>query len=156
MNDPNAKLTIELVPKTQWFTNVRSQVSKEDWDYLRRESYKSAGYRCEICGGVGDSHPVECHEIWNYDDNDLIQKLEGLISLCPSCHEVKHIGLTQLRGKYEQARKHMSFVNRWGDERCEYYVDLCFIEWKFRSRFEWDLDLTWLTDKGIKFKNEGD
>jgi hypothetical protein len=26
---------------------------------------------------------MECHEIWEYNDEDKIQKLIGLISLCP-------------------------------------------------------------------------
>ena len=43
------KLTIELVPSTAWFTNVRSEVSKAKWDKIRRKSYKHADYKCEIC-----------------------------------------------------------------------------------------------------------
>ena len=28
------KLTIELVPSTAWYSNVRSNVSKEEWDKI--------------------------------------------------------------------------------------------------------------------------
>ena len=59
------KLTIELVPKTAWYKNVRSEVSKDRWDELRKECYRNANYKCEVCGGTGPKWPVECHEIWH-------------------------------------------------------------------------------------------
>ncbi len=61
-------LTVELVPQTCWYTNVRSNVPAEDWERLRKFVFKLAGYRCEICGGRGDKWWVECHEQWEYDD----------------------------------------------------------------------------------------
>ena len=60
IENTSPRLTIELVPSTCWFSNVRSNISKQDWDRLRKETYKKANYRCEICGGVGRNHPVEC------------------------------------------------------------------------------------------------
>jgi hypothetical protein len=81
------KLTIELIPKTCFFSNVRTLLPKKYWDLLRRSSYAKAGYKCEICGESGKNqgykHEVECHEIWEYNDRLKIQKLLGLVSLCP-------------------------------------------------------------------------
>ena len=83
----NYKLTIELVPKTSWYSNVRSNVSKNEWDIIRKKSYEHAGHVCEICGDIGTNqgvkHNVECHEIWDYNDETNEQTLGGLISLCP-------------------------------------------------------------------------
>ena len=64
------KLTIELVPQSSWGNNLRSEanLSKGQWDKLRKESYRKANYKCEICGEKGPKWPVECHEIWHYDD----------------------------------------------------------------------------------------
>src|SRR3972149_12027864 len=93
------RLTIELVPGTTWFSNLRSILPKEDWDALRRPAYRLAGYRCEICGGRGDRYPVAAHEVWKYDVRKHIQRLIRLIALCPACHEVKHIGLAGGRGR---------------------------------------------------------
>ena len=59
------KLTIELVPQTAWYSNVRSNVTKSEWDVLRKACYKAAGYKCEVCSGKGPKHPVECHEMWS-------------------------------------------------------------------------------------------
>ena len=88
-------LSIELIPSTCHFSNVRTTVKAKEWDKIRLMSYKSAGNKCEICGDTGKNqgykHNVECHEIWEYDDKNHVQKLIGLISLCPTCHQVKHI-----------------------------------------------------------------
>src|ERR1044071_5919999 len=97
------KLTIELVPKTCWCSNLRDHLSKEEWDVVKKYTSKNAGYICEICSGKGDKWPVECHEIWLYDDKRKIQTLERTIALCPSCHEVKHFGLASINGRSEQA-----------------------------------------------------
>ena len=66
-----------------WYTNVRSNVSAEDWERLKRITFQRAGSRCEICGGRGPQWLVECHESWHYDDVHHIQKLGGLLELSP-------------------------------------------------------------------------
>lgn len=136
------KLTIELVPQTCWYSNVRSNVTKKEWDRLRKLSYQAAGHKCEICKGVGPKHPVECHEIWQYENG--IQKLEKLISLCPSCHEVKHIGRSQIVGKGEKALKHLSKVNNISIEEANEYIKEASIIWNKRSQQEWELDISYL------------
>ncbi|MBW1729023.1 MAG: HNH endonuclease [Deltaproteobacteria bacterium] len=137
-------LTIELVPRTAWYKNLRSELSKEQWDELRRASYKAAGYRCEICGGKGDKWPVEAHEIWEYDDKKHIQKLIGIISLCPLCHKVKHIGLAQMNGEYDIVLRHLAKVNGWDLEEAEDYINKQINKWKDRSQYEWELNIDWL------------
>jgi 5-methylcytosine-specific restriction endonuclease McrA len=140
------KLTIELVPQTCWFSNIRDHVNKPTWDILRRHTYKQAKYKCEICGGVGSKHPVECHEIWHYDDEKYIQKLIALIALCPNCHQVKHIGLARVRGKEDEAKKHLAKVNNWSNLEVENYLTTVWNQWQKRSQVEWKLDLSWLED----------
>ena len=138
------KLTIELVPKTSWFTNLRSLLTKKQWDILRKNSYKQAGYKCEICGGKGKKWPVECHEVWEYDDTNHIQKLIRLISLCPSCHQVKHIGFASLNGKLEEATKHLAEINSWDLMIANNYVDMSFELWKGRNEQLWKVDTSYL------------
>ncbi len=74
MKNHNHKLSVELVPSSSWANNVRSLVSKKEWDSIRKKSYQDANYRCEICHGVGRKHPVECHEIWEYNDASGVRK----------------------------------------------------------------------------------
>lgn len=140
------KLTIELVPRTCFYKNLRSELPKEKWDKLRKETYKKAEYKCEICGGKGSKHPVECHEIWSYDDENLIQKLVGLVALCPQCHQVKHIGLAQIQGNYQKALKHLMKVNEWTKEDAEAYIQVCFEIWANRSGKKWESDISFLEE----------
>jgi len=139
------KLEIELVPKTAWFNNLRSFLTKEQWDVVRKKCYKSANHRCEICGGQGKKWPVECHEIWEYTDNNEV-KLKGLIALCPDCHEVKHIGLAQLKGNFEKACNHFSKVNSCSVAQTQIYVKNAFKIWNERNKTNWKLNVDYLKE----------
>lgn len=141
----NILLEIELVPRTSHFKNLRSDLKKEEWDLLRKDSYKNAGYCCEICGGKGDKWPVECHEKWHYENN--IQTLTGLIALCPSCHTVKHIGLAQIKGKAEIAKKHLMKVNELSETQANKCISEAFKVWGERSKKQWKLDISWAYEK---------
>ncbi len=146
---PRTLLTVELVPSTCWFSNLRSELSKEEWDRLRRPIFERAGRRCEVCGGRGTQHPVECHEVWEYDDEDHAQHLAGLVALCPACHEAKHMGYASSVGRAGQARAHLARVNSWSMDDVEMYLETQFEQWSRRSQHEWSLDLSWLRPFGI-------
>lgn len=143
------KLTIELVPGTSWGNNLRSILEPADWDRLRKAQYAKADYCCEVCGGKGSTHPVECHEVWAYDDEKHLQALKGLVALCPSCHAVKHIGRSISVGKGGQAISHMARVNGESREWAWAHVDRALKQHRERSAHKWQIDLTWLTDQGI-------
>ena len=140
MSGGTIKLTIELVPQTAFFKNVRSKVSKGEWDIIRRKAYKESGYKCKICGGVGKRHPVECHEIWEYKNG--VQKLIDFIALCPNCHSVKHYGLSQMRGLEDICREHLARVNNVSLKEVDNYVAECWEVWAERSKKDWELDVS--------------
>lgn len=149
MSKNKPKLTVELVPKTCWFSNIRTTLPRKEWDRLRKEQYAKADYKCEICGGTGleqgVKHPVECHEIWEYDDKKKVQKLKGLIALCPNCHMVKHFGRTSAIGKQADALKHIEKVNGWDHKDTVTYIAKCFETYSKRSKEQWDLDISVLS-----------
>lgn len=145
------KLTIELVPQTCWFANVRSIVSRSEWDRLRQISYKKANYKCEICSGTGLNQgkrwPVECHEIFEYDDATHLQTLVGLISLCPRCHMVKHMGRSISVGKAHEASNHLQEVNDWTLSQAKDYVVNAFKQYHERSGHQWKLNASILVEE---------
>lgn len=143
------KLTIELVPRTAWGSNVSTLLKRSQWDKVRRAVYAQAQHRCEICGGKGSRHPVECHERWEYDDTRLIQRLVGMIALCPQCHSVKHIGRALSLGFFGDAVAHLARVNGWKLKKAERYAFEQLRVWKERSRSEWILDMDHLLLYGI-------
>jgi len=145
------KLTIELVPKTCHFSNVRTCVSTSDWDKIRKISYENAKNKCEICGDTGKNqghkHNVECHEIWNYDEETLTQKLIGLISLCPKCHMVKHIGRSIAIGGENICYRQLAKVNKWTQTQIQNHIVESFDRHKLLSKHQWKLDISILSEE---------
>ena len=144
LKTPTKKLVVELVPRSTWGWNLRSELPKKRWDALRTAVYARAGHRCEVCGGKGSKHPVEAHERWEYNDTTLVQKLVGVEALCPSCHSVRHMGLTMSRGGGDRAMAHMDRVNGWTSKQTEDHVVEAMKKWDHRSKYNWTLDLSWL------------
>lgn len=139
------KLTVELVPKTSWAKNVRTLVPKDTWNTIRKKCYRLAVNVCEICGGIGKRRPVECHEVWDYDDVELTQTLIGFISLCPLCHRVKHLYRTIHVGLGRSAFLHMANLNAWTiQEAGDYFVDFVVPQWEDRSKFPWRVDISYI------------
>jgi len=137
-------LEIELVPKTSFFNNVRSIITDSQWDTIRRKCYKKANHICEICGGKGDKWPVECHEVWQYDDTNHIQKLIGFIALCPNCHKVKHYGYATITNNAELVFNYFIKINNINKEEAIKYIDNVFELWKLRSKYNWEVNIDFL------------
>ncbi len=145
------KLTVELIPSTCHYSNVRTTIKPKDWNILRFASYEKAKHRCEICKEIGTEqgypHNLECHEIWDYDDVTKVQKLIGLISLCPLCHQVKHIGRANAMGRQADVFEQLEKVNDWTHKDVVDHVAKAFEQYKERSKYEWLLDLSLLTEE---------
>lgn len=142
MREP--RLSAELVPSSTWGWNLRTILTGKGWDFLRQREYERAGSVCEICGGKGRKHPVECHERWDYNDHKHVQTLVGLEALCPQCHEVRHIGRAMAVGRGEIAFKHLAKVNGWTLDQAEEHVTISMKKWQERSRHVWKIDISWL------------
>ena len=151
---PAARLTIELVPKSCWFANVRSKIGIQDWRRLQRIHFDQAGGVCEICGGKGRDHghdrDIELHEEFSYCNGT--QKLEKLVVLCPDCHSVKHIGFALAHGRIEQAAEHLMQINGWSEDKTVEYINNAFDVWSLRSKSRWSLDISLLSQFGITIK----
>jgi hypothetical protein len=143
------KLQIELVPDSCWFSNVRSQVSVKHWDLIRHLVYKKAHNKCEICGGKGIKHPVECHEVWEYDEISHTQTLSKLQALCPLCHEVKHFGLAKMRGNGYRAQERFISINGIDIHEADDIIHAVWDQWRERGLSEWILDISLLKEYGI-------
>ena len=138
------KLRIELVPSSCWYSNVRENVPVKKWNAIRKKVYFVANDHCEICGGQGTRHPVECHEIWVYDEKTKIQKLDRFIALCPGCHEVVHMGLAEVRGFGDRALNRFAKINKMDYNQACKIRDAIFAQWEQRSLITWKLDISFL------------
>lgn len=143
------KLQIELVPRSCFWSNVRSNVTKSQWDKIRIESYQKTNNLCAICGGQGTKHPVECHEVWIYDDTTMIQRLGFFQAICPLCHEVKHIGLAGVLGNGERAFNRFKEINELDKITADKIYDAVWKQWGIRSKQQWKLDIEHLREHGL-------
>ncbi len=137
------KLNIELVPKTSWYNNVRSEIPRRVWDKIRSDVCISQDYKCGICGTEGK---LNCHEIWEYDDINHIQELKDFIALCNLCHHVNHIGHASIlasQGKLnmQEVEAHFMRINNCDLQTFREHVVEAGIQYKERSKHEWQLNL---------------
>lgn len=140
----NLKLNFELVPDSCWYSNLRSELGGEAWDVIRKKAYARSGGKCMICGAPAKR--LEAHEQWEYDDDRGVQKLKNIVAICRPCHEVIHIGRTQLMGREREAIAHFMKVND-----CSYadYIKAlgeANLKHRERSRREWQLDVSRLPE----------
>lgn len=139
-------LYVDLVPSTAWFSNLRSELTKQEWRDLSHATYRLAANRCQVCGGQGPRHPVECHERWEFDLNSRTQSLLGTVALCPACHEVTHFGFARVRGRTNEALAHLMKVNAWSRNEAVDHVNTAMDLGRIRSKVEWKLDARWLLE----------
>ena len=144
------KLEIELVPKSSWYKNLRNNISKQEWDRIRKEVYRKAGNKCGICKSSGR---LFCHEVWKYDDVKNIQSLTEFKTLCEKCHYIKHLGFVNVKTASGELPKY--FMNSLIEHFCK--VNNCSIKdfrehesksyqtWLRRSKKKWKIDVSkWL------------
>ncbi len=137
------KLNFEIIPTGAWGFNLRTQLSKRAWDFIRKDAYSKANGKCQICGTYRKR--LEAHEEWDFNKETKTQRLTGVIALCHSCHQVKHIGRTQAIGEEDKAIAHFKRVNNTDyqgyikalKEANDKNIELS-------SVYEWLLDLSYL------------
>lgn len=145
----DSKILIELVPKTCFYSNVRSSVTPEDWDIIRKDAYRRYNWTCSVCKCKGK---MEAHEIWHYDDQQKIQKLHDIVSVCNACHMLYHLGFASIKGKLPQCVKRLSKLNGWTLPQTNEFVDIVFEIHHHRSQHKWSADLSWLDRFNIKYQ----
>ena len=144
------KAEINLIPETCWYSNLRSMLPKAKWDLVRKKTYADQQMTCEFCRGqfaaieLQKKHPVEAHELWEFDDASHTQILKKVLCLCPDCHLTQHLGCANKMGLLTKVVKHYANVSGITIEQAENIKYDAFQKWKVRSQYEWSLNLDWL------------
>ena len=146
------KLKIEMVPQTLWNVNLRYLLTNKKWQEIRQSEFRRIGthngyYECEIC--LARKSSLDCHEIWDYHDNNTIQTFKGLVLLCKKCHLIKHIGFaTKLCNEGKMSMKslvnHFSYVNKVGEDVFEQHFEEEYAKWEQRSEVDWKQNLDYI------------
>ena len=139
------KLNFELVPDSCWYSNLRSILSKAQWDYIKKDARERANGKCMICGKK--SNRLETHEQWEYDEDNKVQKLSDIKAICPDCHRVIHFGFTTLKfDNVERYENHFIKVNNCTYAEFKEQLNKANIDHQRRNQIdEWKLDLQYLT-----------
>lgn len=62
------------------------------------------------------------------------------------------MGLAQVKGLGQEAARHLRKVRGFSKMECDEHIASAFDTWNYRNNFEWNLDLTMVTDSGITLK----
>ncbi len=148
---PIKKILPEIIPKTAWHANLRSEFTDESWIALRKHFSREYGYRCAITNTVGPNHPVELHDTWSFDDEKHIQKLEAFLPLSPAVHACMHPGYANVIERIDEVYKTMvewnsKLEDNYTEATAKAEIAKAFEVWKARSEVEWEVDLSLLED----------
>ncbi len=139
------KLEIDLVPQTTWYKNLRKVLPKYEWDKIRKNVYAKFNYLCAICGDRGR---MNCDEMWEFDDNNNVQKLKGLQAVCDNCHHIKHMGFVNIQisngawpeSMLDDLTRHFVKVNNVTVHEFNRHLSEASKIWRERSKKEWKID----------------
>ncbi|MEU5242401.1 DUF5710 domain-containing protein [Streptomyces lydicus] len=150
----SAGLVVDSVPDC-WFTSVRECVGELDHERLRRMVTGRAGQECEACARSAQPSTkrwLEVHERWDFDSDAGMQILRRLVCLCTPCHNATHFERVRKYGGHrmeQTARAHLAAVTGMTDEAVDQHIRSASLLRVQRSRQEWTLDLSILTDAGL-------
>ena len=133
------RINIVLIPRPSSSINLRLYLSEDQWDRLRKMVYAHSKHTCVSCDAKGVR--LHAHESWFFDDENHIQRLEGLVALCEPCHMLNHIGFSENRGdNLEVLAEHYAAVNQCSVE--QFWMDRkkAFQVWRKRSSHQWTMD----------------
>lgn len=138
-------LRADRLPPTVWGSNLRAFFPTSRWQDLSRSTAERAGQECEVCGrGPGDRSGLDCNEMWEFLDvgGVHVQRLVGVIAMCEWCHLTQHSGRADMIGRYDDVVAVLMDVNRWTELRAVRDISASETEFKERSQFDWDMDLS--------------
>lgn len=112
---------------------IRKAVTQTLWSKIRSEVLSKEKNTCSFCGYHTDDSALlrnlHAHEVWEYDESNLVLRLVDIKIICVNCHSCEHIrrvgGLISNEDK-EKLFEHMAKVNKCGVEVIKYYYERYF------------------------------
>lgn len=133
-------LKVALIPMHCWCKNLRDYLPARQWNKIQYKKKTAAKNTCEICGAKSDS--LEIQESWIFDEDNHIQMLSGIKSVCPNCRLVAHFKYAKAQGREEEALRWYMKVNKTTEEISKNEINDAF---RLNKRLEfiddWKLDI---------------
>ena len=146
------QLFVEMVPKGCLFTNCRSNVDACDFDRLFNHVTGRAALTCECCGSnfKDNINHLKIAERWSFDEATKTQKLVRLLCVCENCHKSIHM----LKKDKIEATEHLQKVCGLSSADTTKHIQAAFALWGKRNSKCWTIDVSLLTNSGIKLRKE--
>jgi hypothetical protein len=87
------RLTIGMIPRTSWGQSGYRKFNRSSWNDIRDAALRRCQNRCAICRSTDR---LACHEEWEFDDAEHVQRLVAFVVLCNLCHHVNHAGRAEM------------------------------------------------------------
>lgn len=159
---PKHALAVSMIPVSNWSKNVRGVVARDIWnamryyfqatkerpDYMRALNLPYPDWRspisCQCCGDQRDN--LELHEVWDFDDTALIQRLTAFVPICDRCHNVIHFGRASQLGLADEAFEHLKTVNGLSKTQATKHIEDAYAIWTKRSAQSYTVDMEYLKE----------
>jgi hypothetical protein len=142
------RLKPHLVPRPLWGKSAANLVKRADWERIRCDALTAARCACQVCCTAAPHGGLNCHELWDYDDEDGTATLVGLRIQCKNCDGAVHIGLAVRRGFGKSAIAQLVKVNVISPREAKMLYRSAMDEWRRRNKKQWRIVVaTFLVDR---------
>jgi hypothetical protein len=131
------KLRPNLVPKPLWGKSAANLLKRGDWERIRRDAVQAARHACQVCFDPASAGTLNCHELWDYDDEQGTATLVGLRMQCRNCDSAVHMGRAVKRGVGNAAIAQLVKVNVIGAREAKMLYRSAMDEWRRRNKKQW-------------------
>lgn len=148
-----AFLSVDLVPRSCWCKKIQYAVAPPDRSRLEDFVVARTNRTCEMCETVvGTDCRVEVQAMWEYDTSNgaHTQRLARVMALCGACYETTHFGKASMDGRRNEAMVHLQKVAKLSPDDAKLHVDAAYAKQRERNEHTWTLDLSLLTESGLK------
>jgi len=98
---------------------------------------QAARRACQVCSAGASASALNCHELWDYDDDQGTATLVGLRIQCRNCDSAVHMGRAVRLGFGNAALGQLVKVNLIGAREAKMLYRSALDEWRRRNKKQW-------------------
>jgi hypothetical protein len=120
--------------------SAKKTLGRTAWKQIRQDVLSAAKNTCEICGhepNIYYGDPLNCHEVWHYDDRRAVATLIRLRMQCGACDNAVHVGRAMTYGVGDRAFAQLQKVNGIAVAEVEQLGVAALAQWQRRNPKAW-------------------
>ena len=129
------KLMPHLIPKPLFRKSAANLLSRSAWGRIKADTLEVAHHTCQACDDADNA--LDCHEMWDYDEERGTATLIGLRMQCEDCHLAVHMGLAVKTGRGNAALTQLMKVNGIDASQAKALYHNAMDEWRRRNKIKW-------------------